>query len=191
MAETARALEEGARLCRERDIRLVVLFIPIMVRVLDPYLEYATPGDRAWAVPGGRTDDPDDFGAGLKRLCGRLDCVYLDVCAALRQAAAADRRDLYLPLDGHLGAAGHRAVARLLAADLRSTTTGATHPGGRRQDGVQFLGGRAGAGELDRRDRAAGVEKVEGRVHLGFSGLSYIVRDGGGQAAILAPRCSL
>ena len=46
MAETRKAIEEGYNLCQSREVKLLVIFIPIKVRVMGPYVRFNDENDR-------------------------------------------------------------------------------------------------------------------------------------------------
>ena len=54
-AETKSVIEAGYRLCESRGIKLVVVFVPIKVRVLSPYLVFNGQQDKERYLPGGVT----------------------------------------------------------------------------------------------------------------------------------------
>lgn len=119
-ADTVRCLEAADRLCREHDARLVVLFVPIMARVMKPYLTFAGEQDAERTLPGGRTDTDDDFDSRMARLCKRIGCSFINLADPLRAAAERDNRGLFLRNDEHFDRAGHRVVAETLAEWLRA-----------------------------------------------------------------------
>jgi hypothetical protein len=110
-AETKKAIEAGYRLCQSRGIRLVIVYVPIMVRVMEPWLDFASAADRQSALPGDILSAPLDFGNQLAAFCRQLGCPYLDLFPALRSRAVTDNRKLYIPIDEHLDIQGHEAVA--------------------------------------------------------------------------------
>lgn len=115
MSETRKAIEETFRLCQSAGINLVIVFVPIKVRVLAPYVHFLNEADREKYLPGGQLDSDADFSNELARFCRQLGCGFLDVTAALRKRAAADNRLVYsVHQDSHLDVDGHAVVAEAL-----------------------------------------------------------------------------
>jgi hypothetical protein len=112
---TRRAIEEGHRICGERGVELLVIFIPTMLRVLKQDIEFLREEDRAEYV---WREDAVHFESALAGLCGRIGCAYLNLEPALRKAAAHDNRGLFIPSDEHLAARGHLVAAENIAAWL-------------------------------------------------------------------------
>ncbi len=120
MRETERLLAEADRACRKSGARLLVVTIPMMIRVLDPYLQYPSAEARRSLAPEG-LDGKDDFAARVRRACARIGCGYLDTLPELRRAAARDSREVYFPGDQHLDVEGHRVVAETIVRWLSDT----------------------------------------------------------------------
>jgi hypothetical protein len=116
---TCQALKEGDRLSRERGIDLVVVFVPVMVRVMPGDLEFARIGDRDRFLPGKGVVREGDFGERLRAFCKRMGCGYVDLLPAFQQAAARENRGLYIPDDEHLDRSGHEVTARAILAQIR------------------------------------------------------------------------
>jgi hypothetical protein len=115
MAETRKAIEEGYRLCQSRGIRLLIIFVPIKVRVLAPYVRFNDASDRDYYLPGGRLDSDTDFGSELAKFCKELGCPLLDMTNALRRRAFEDNRFVYSTnQDSHLDVDGHAVVVEIL-----------------------------------------------------------------------------
>jgi hypothetical protein len=112
----AESIEEGAKLSRERQIRLIVMLVPMKMRVLadairmsDAMRQEIRPN---WDIPQAKT-----MAAYLGALCKKLDVPFLDLTPILKEHAL--RGELvYQPLDTHLSPAGHRIVADALEAML-------------------------------------------------------------------------
>ena len=114
-AETKSALESGYRLCQSRGIKLVVVFVPIKVRVLEPYVLFNDQNDKDQYLPGGIVDSERDFAHEAARFCQQLGCPFIDVTGALRRRAAEDSHLIYMTnQDSHLDVDGHTAVAETL-----------------------------------------------------------------------------
>ncbi len=113
MAETRKAIEEGYRLCQSRGVRLLIIFVPIKVRILAPYVRFRDASDRDHYLPGGKLDSGSDFGSELAKFSEELGCPFLDMTNALRRRAAEDNRFVYsTDQDSHLDVDGHRVVAQ-------------------------------------------------------------------------------
>ena len=118
MAETERAIEAGQRLCESHGIQLIVIVIPTMMRVMAPRIVFDREEDRRTYLP---TPAPGqkDVSARVEALCGRIGCSFVDVFAALRDAAVKGARDLYIPNDEHLDVGGHTVVAQAITERVR------------------------------------------------------------------------
>jgi hypothetical protein len=119
MEETLKAVETGFRLCQDHGIRLVLVFIPSMVRVMEPWLVFDDAAQRERYLPGNTVKARRDFPSQLQQLCQQLGCPYLDALPALRSQAARDNQRLYIPNDEHLDVMGHQVIAQLLLEWLR------------------------------------------------------------------------
>ena len=121
MAETKKAIEEGYRLCQARGIKLLILFIPIKVRVLAPYVQFKDAPDRDHYLPGGKLDSESDFSRELARFSDALGCPFLDMTNALRHRASEDNRLVYsTDQDSHLDVDGHSVVAQAVEEWMRA-----------------------------------------------------------------------
>jgi hypothetical protein len=118
--ETRRVIEEGNRLCLSQGAKLIILLIPTMVRVLEPYLNFDTVEDQTRYLPLGVHNEKKDFSRQTAEICERIGCTFIDAFDALRQAAASDNRSLYIPNDEHLDVRGHEVIARRLVEYLAS-----------------------------------------------------------------------
>lgn len=118
--ETAKAIEQGYRLCQSQGVKLVVVFVPTMVRLMEPYLTFDRAEDRARYLPNSFSNGKNDFGGRIAEFCGKLGCSFIDTLPALRQAGAKDNRDLYIPVDEHLDIRGHQVVAQTIVEWIRS-----------------------------------------------------------------------
>jgi hypothetical protein len=120
MEETLKAVETGFRLCQDQGIRLVLIFIPSMVRVMEPWLTFDDAAQRERYLPGSTVKGQGDFSSQLQQLCQQLGCPYLDALPALRSQAARDNKQIYIPNDEHLDVMGHQVIAQLLLEWLRA-----------------------------------------------------------------------
>ncbi len=121
-AETRAAIETGARLCAAHGAQLIVVLVPTMVQVLEPFVAFERPEDREWALPGGAVRAEGDLGNRLSALCREPACTYVDVFEALRMRALADNTRVYdrHDPDEHLDIDGHDAVSQAIAEAIRS-----------------------------------------------------------------------
>lgn len=117
MNETINAIEAGYEVCRAQGIRLLVVSVPTMVRVMEPYIRFDREEDRktylSKSVP-----DQKDFNGRMADLCARIGCTFVDAFDELRQASAGNR-NLYIPNDEHLDIGGHEVISRLVVRWLR------------------------------------------------------------------------
>jgi hypothetical protein len=124
MSETRKAIEEGYRLCQSRGIKLSIIFVPIKVRVLGPYVRFTDTRDRDYYLPGGKLDSDSDFGSELAKFSEGLGCPFLDMTRALRRRAAEDNRFVYATnQDSHLDVDGHSVVAQVLAEWMQANAS--------------------------------------------------------------------
>ncbi len=114
------ALEEGQRLCQSRGIQLIVVFVPTMVRVMEPDISFDRVEDQLRYLPEGVRDVDNDFSGRTERYCAQIGCSFLDGFAALRKAAASDNNQLYIIGDEHLDTRGHEVISQLVVEWLRS-----------------------------------------------------------------------
>jgi hypothetical protein len=120
LAETIQAIQTGYQLCQSQGIELVILFVPTMVRVMEPYIIFDRAEDRAKYVPNGGATTDKDFDGRMAELCRQLGCTFIDGLAPLRQAASRDNRNLFIPVDEHLDVRGHEVLARAIVDRLKS-----------------------------------------------------------------------
>ena len=102
-------LGEAYRLCREKNIRLVVVFAPIEYRVYEGLANFV---DRSEAVKGWIVNDlPERLGRMIAEISG--DIAYLDLTPAFKAHAERDT-PIFLPDDMHWSPNGHRIAAEAL-----------------------------------------------------------------------------
>ena len=118
-AETIRAIEAGHELCESRGAQLLVMFVPTMVRVMAPSISFDSVEDQKKYLPELK-DGQKDFSNTIKELCARTGCDFVDSFDALREAAAKDNRNIYIPNDEHLDVGGHEVISQIVADWLRS-----------------------------------------------------------------------
>ncbi len=118
---TLDSLREGAALCRENGARLIVLYLPIMLRVYGPWIRFEDDADRARCYP--EVDgERRGWAAPIAAACDEFGVDFLDVTPTFRAHAAADRsKGLYIRTDEHLTRTGHEVVRDALVARLRGT----------------------------------------------------------------------
>jgi hypothetical protein len=120
-AETKSAIEAGYRLCESRGIKLVVLFVPIKVRVMSPYVVFNGQQDKERYLPGGVTDSESDFAHEIAKFCRQIYCPFIDVTDALRRRASENAHFIYMTgQDSHLDVGGHQVVAETLKSWLQA-----------------------------------------------------------------------
>jgi hypothetical protein len=117
---TQTALREGQALCRARGIQLLVVYIPVMARVLEPWLQFNDPAVRTRVLADGELQQPSDTGSRLAAFCAAHGINFQDAFTALRERARVDNRGLYLPVDEHLDVQGHTVIAELVTNWLRA-----------------------------------------------------------------------
>lgn len=118
MTETMGAIETGYQLCKSRGIQLLVVYVPTMVRVMGPYINFDRVEDQTSYLPE-RVPEHKDFSERIAELCGRIGCNFLDTSDALGQASADGSHSLYIPNDEHLDVGGHDVLAQVIAGWLR------------------------------------------------------------------------
>jgi hypothetical protein len=118
-AETKSVIEAGYRWCESRGVKLVVVFVPIKVRVLSPYLVFNGQQDKERYLPGGVTESEGDFAHQIAKFCRPIDCPFIDVTGA-RRAAEKDHFIYMSGEDSHLDVGGHRVVAETLRSWLQA-----------------------------------------------------------------------
>lgn len=120
LAETTQAIQAGYQLCQSQGIKLVILFVPTMVRVMEPDIVFDRAEDRAKYVPnGGVTTNDKDFRDRTAELCRQLGCTFIDGLTPLRQAASPDNRNLFIPVDEHFDVRGHDVIAKEIVKQLQ------------------------------------------------------------------------
>lgn len=120
LAETTQAIQTGSQLCQSQGIKLVILFVPTMVRVMEPYIVFDRAEDRAKSVPNGGVTTDKDFSGRMAELCRQLGCTFIDGLTPLSQAAAPDNRNLFIPGDEHFDVRGHEVIAKEIVKRLQS-----------------------------------------------------------------------
>lgn len=115
IAKAVAYLAEAARLCRERNIRFLVVFVPEKYRVYHNInnVELASDAIRSWQV----SPIPEEIGARLSEL--GLNIEYVDLTSSLRNASRMGVAT-YLPADTHWTESGNRLVAEALDRALRA-----------------------------------------------------------------------
>jgi hypothetical protein len=113
--QTRLVIRKGAELCRQRHIKLVLLYIPTFAQVFQGRIEWLD----------GHQDDPpqshEESNAGLEQrlgsICTRLGCTYVDSVPFLRKAACHGKL-LYIPVDEHLTTEGNQVINEALQTVL-------------------------------------------------------------------------
>ena len=112
MAEINEAIGKGYRLCQSQRIQLLLIFVPTMIRVMEPFVTAEREEDELRYLR--KSTDKKDFSGLTDELCAQLGCTFVDSFAALRQAAETDNRNLYIPRDEHLDVRGHEVIAKIV-----------------------------------------------------------------------------
>jgi SGNH hydrolase-like domain, acetyltransferase AlgX len=119
LRRAASYIAEAARLCRERNIRFIVAFVP------DKYRVYAGLSNVALITEELRSWKLDDSPARLERILAAMisGLEYLDLTLALKSES---RRGVptYLSDDTHWSVEGHRVVAEALHLAIESPALG-------------------------------------------------------------------
>jgi hypothetical protein len=115
IAKAVAYLAEAARLCRERNIRFLVAFVPEKYRVYSHIsnVEFASGAIRSWKV----SPLPEEIGARLSDL--GLNIEYVDLTSSLQNASRMGIAT-YLPDDTHWTESGNQLVAETLDRALRA-----------------------------------------------------------------------
>jgi hypothetical protein len=112
----AEYIAEAARLCRERNIRFIVVFVP------DKYRVYSDLGNVTLSTEQIRSWRLDDFPTRLERMLAAMipDVEYMDLTPALK---AESRQGIatYLSDDTHWSLEGHRVAAEVMHRAIESS----------------------------------------------------------------------
>lgn len=122
--ETKKAIEAGYRLCESKGIKLVIVMIPTMIRVVEPYIIFDRPQDRDRYLPTAGSMENNGFSGGLSDFCRELGCTYIDAYGELRRLTDGGERELYIPADEHLDIRGHEVITQIVLEWLRSESVG-------------------------------------------------------------------
>lgn len=122
MRETLNAIEAGQELCRARGIQLLVVVVPTMVRVMQPYISFDRFEDRRDYFPE-RIPGEKDFSDTVEEFCAQIGCGFVDSFDAMRKASLPDNRGLYIPNDEHLDIRGHEVMTKVITDWLESNAT--------------------------------------------------------------------
>lgn len=113
MSETLSAIEAGRQLCQSRGIRLLVVVVPTMVRVMQPYISFDRFEERRQYFPEKIPGDKD-FSDTIEDFCAQTGCGFVNGFDALSEAAVSDNRGLYIPSDEHLDIRGHEVMSSVI-----------------------------------------------------------------------------
>ena len=114
----AKALLKGHRLCMERNIRLIVIHVPMKFTVMGPFTRLTATGEKALAEHKAPSWQ-DSFRYYITSLCDSKGIEFIDATDHLRQWAA-EGRLVYLPFDTHTSSRGHAEIAGLILSRLSS-----------------------------------------------------------------------
>jgi hypothetical protein len=118
------SIQDGAKLLREQNIRLILVHIPLKIRVVGPWLRLSEAAQKM--RPSREIPPQETLASYLDSLCGELGVPFVDATPALKDATAAGEL-VYLPFDTHLSPRGHEIVSRLLVAAIRNPVPGGVH----------------------------------------------------------------
>ena len=121
MTETLSAIQAGQQLCQSRGIQLVVVVVPTMVRVMEPYISFDRFEERRDFFPE-RLPGDKDFSDTLEEFCAHIGCGFVDSFDAMRKASSSDNRGLYIPSDEHLDIRGHEVLSKVISDWIQSKT---------------------------------------------------------------------
>lgn len=119
MNETLNAIQAGQQLCQSRGIQLLVVVVPTMIRVMEPYISFDRFEERRDFFPE-RIPGDKDFSDTVEEFCSQIGCAFVDSFDALRKASRSDNRGLYIPSDEHLDTRGHEVVSRTVSEWIQS-----------------------------------------------------------------------
>lgn len=111
---TLDAIAWGAEQCRARDARLVLVFVPIMLRVLAPWVRFEDAEARAKCYPTDEDPAPS-WAEHVARRSEELGVTFVDLFEPLRRRAEQDPFGLYIPTDEHFDLGGHEVAASAIA----------------------------------------------------------------------------
>lgn len=121
MTETLSAIQAGHQLCQSRGIQLLVVIVPTMVRVMEPYISFNRFEDRREFFPE-RIPGDKDFSETVEELCAQIGCGFVDSFDAMKEATSSSNHGLYIPSDEHLDTRGHEVVSKVVADWIQSRT---------------------------------------------------------------------
>lgn len=121
MSETLSAIEQGQQLCQSRGIQLLVVVVPTMARVMEPYITFDRFEERRNYFPE-RIPGDKDFSDTVEEFCAQIGCGFVDTFDAMRGASSSDNRDLYIPNDEHLDTRGHEVISTVVTNWIQSNT---------------------------------------------------------------------
>lgn len=116
---TQAALLEGQQLCRAQGIELLVVYVPVMARVLEPWLSFPEQSMQLHYLPAGGVQQTTDTGSRLAAFCAQHGLAFQDAFGPLRQRAEQNNRGVYIPIDEHFDEGGHTVLAELITDWLR------------------------------------------------------------------------
>jgi hypothetical protein len=108
------SLAEAGRLCREANVRLIVILIPPKELVhYDTLRSLARPDDPIGNLP--------EFYRALREICGALNLEFYDVTERFREESAKSGKAFYKALDVHWDKEGRELMAQIAAEILASS----------------------------------------------------------------------
>lgn len=121
MTETLSAIEAGQQLCQSRGIKLLVVVVPTMIRIMEPYISFNRFEDRREFFPE-RIPGDKDFSETVEEFCAQVGCSFVDTFDAMKEASSSNNHGLYIPSDEHLDTRGHEVVSKVVADWIQSRT---------------------------------------------------------------------
>ncbi|MCH8831048.1 MAG: hypothetical protein IID45_15870 [Planctomycetes bacterium] len=105
-------------ICGEKNIRLLIVVIPIKLRVLRDFVDF---GDADGKIPV--LDAESHFSRVVRETCENADIAFLDPTMEFRKQAQ-QGKIIYFAYDTHLAPNGHRKLAELLSARIAQSAFG-------------------------------------------------------------------
>ena len=124
MSETLKAIQEGQQFCQSHGIQLLVVVVPTMIRVMQPYISFDRVEERRDYFPERKSGD-NGLSDTLEKFCAEIGCSFVDSFSAMSEAGSSDNRGLYIPTDEHLDIRGHEVMSRVITDWIRSRTNAA------------------------------------------------------------------
>lgn len=112
--DTKEAILKGLQLCQERNIQLIIVFIPIKLRVMGPFTTFSSQTILDKYLPGGKWENESDFETLLRHYCDSIGCDFIDAREKLIEKAKSGQLVYSARYDTHLDIEGHSVIADLV-----------------------------------------------------------------------------